>query len=87
MGNLSRMLVPRTTYVASDINPLYLQTLRNLEFNRPYMTAAYSDVSDLSSFPAAGDGYDTVICLNVLEHVEESTIQDPRAREADPADE
>jgi hypothetical protein len=87
VGNLSRMLVPRTTYVASDINPLYLQTLRNLEFNRPYMTAAYCDVSDLSSFPAAGDGYDTVICLNVLEHVEESTIQDPRAREADPADE
>jgi SAM-dependent methyltransferase len=71
VGNLSRMLVPRRTYVASDINPLYLQTLTNLEFNRPYMVAAYCDVTDLSSFPATEGGYDTVICLNVLEHVED----------------
>jgi glycosyltransferase involved in cell wall biosynthesis len=71
VGNLTRMLVPRLTFVASDINPLYLQTLHNLEFNRPYMAAAYCDVNDLSSYPATASGYDTVICLNVLEHVED----------------
>lgn len=71
VGNISRMLVPRTTYIASDINPLYLQTLSNLEFNRPYMGAAYCDVTDMSSFPVREGGYDTVICLNVLEHVED----------------
>lgn len=71
VGNLSRVLVPRTRYVASDINPLYLQTLHNLELNRPYLSAAYCDVKDLSSFPTVPGGYDTVICLNVLEHVED----------------
>jgi SAM-dependent methyltransferase len=71
VGNLSRMLVPRTTYVASDINPLYLDTLRNLRVNRPYLSATYCDVNDLGTFPATATGYDTVICLNVLEHVED----------------
>jgi 2-polyprenyl-3-methyl-5-hydroxy-6-metoxy-1,4-benzoquinol methylase len=71
VGNLSRVLVPRTMYVASDINPLYLHTLRNFQVNRPYLAAAYCDVNDVSSFPAATAGYDTVICLNVLEHVED----------------
>jgi hypothetical protein len=30
----------------------------------------YCDVSDPSTFPRDGDGYDTVVCLNVVEHVE-----------------
>ena len=71
VGNLSRMLVPRRSYVASDINPLYLDTLRALQINRPYLSAAYCDVSDLASFPHTDGGHDTVICLNVLEHVED----------------
>jgi len=70
VGNLTRKLIPRSAYVASDINPLYLQTLQALSSNRPYMQASYCDVTDLSSFPHTGGGYDTVICLNVIEHVE-----------------
>ena len=71
VGNLSRTLVPRSTYVASDINPLYLQTLRNLEFNRPYLKASYCDINEARSFTVPEAGYDTVICLNVIEHVED----------------
>jgi glycosyltransferase involved in cell wall biosynthesis/phospholipid N-methyltransferase len=69
VGNLSRALLPRAEYVASDVNPLYLQTLENLADGRPYLKASYCDVSNLESFPVSGGGYDTVICLNVLEHV------------------
>ena len=69
VGNLSRALLPRAQYVASDINPLYLQTLANLADGRPYLKASYCDVSDLASFPSTDGGYDSVICLNVLEHV------------------
>lgn len=72
VGNLSRALLPRKHYVASDINPLYLQTLTNLSAERPYLRASYCDVSDLASFPALAEGYDTVICLNVLEHVDDA---------------
>jgi 2-polyprenyl-3-methyl-5-hydroxy-6-metoxy-1,4-benzoquinol methylase len=71
VGNLTRKLIPRSRYVASDINPLYLQTLKVLTSNRPYMQANYCDVTNLSSFPHTGGGYDTVICLNVIEHVED----------------
>jgi glycosyltransferase involved in cell wall biosynthesis/phospholipid N-methyltransferase len=71
VGNLTRRLIPRTKYVASDINPLYLQTLANLGAERPYMETAYCDVTDLSSFPRIEAEYDTVICLNVIEHVED----------------
>jgi glycosyltransferase involved in cell wall biosynthesis len=71
VGNLSRALIPRQKYVASDVNPLYLQTLRNLEVNRPYLSTAYCDINDVSSFPKVPGGYDTVICLNVIEHVED----------------
>ncbi len=71
VGNLTRRLIPRTKYVASDINPLYLQTLANLGADRPYMETVYCDVTDLSSFPRIDAEYDTVICLNVIEHVED----------------
>jgi glycosyltransferase involved in cell wall biosynthesis len=70
IGNLTRRLVPRTQYVASDINPLYLQSLEALATERPYMQTSYCDVTDLESFPRLETGYDTVVCLNVIEHVE-----------------
>jgi len=69
VGNLTRMLIPRNKYIASDINPLYLQSLANLSANRPYMEASYCDVTSVSSFPKLEERYDTVICLNVIEHI------------------
>ncbi|MEZ5290840.1 MAG: bifunctional glycosyltransferase/class I SAM-dependent methyltransferase [Vicinamibacterales bacterium] len=70
VGNLTLQLVPRPTFVVSDINPLYLRTLRSLQHDRPYLGVHYCDVNDLATFPRRGDGFDTVICLNVVEHVE-----------------
>jgi glycosyltransferase involved in cell wall biosynthesis len=69
VGNLSRKLLPRMEYIASDINPLYIQTLTNLAEGRPYLSAAYCDVIDLQTYPRSEPGFDTVICLNVIEHV------------------
>jgi glycosyltransferase involved in cell wall biosynthesis len=69
VGNLTLCLVPRNKYVASDINPLYLDTLNGLRDNRPYLSTGYCDITKSSSFPKACEFYDTVICLNGLEHV------------------
>jgi glycosyltransferase involved in cell wall biosynthesis/phospholipid N-methyltransferase len=69
-GNLTRRLVPRDRYVASDVNPLYLQTLQTLTADRPYLTAQYTDVAELASYPR-DEKFDTVVCLNVIEHVED----------------
>jgi glycosyltransferase involved in cell wall biosynthesis len=69
VGNLTQRLVPRRKYVVSDINPLYLQTLARLRADRPYLKSTYCDVSDLATFPKDEGPFDTVICLNVIEHV------------------
>lgn len=71
IGNLSRRLLPRMEYVASDVNPLYLQTLANLTEGRPYLSQAYCDVSNLETYPRTQCGFDTVVCLNVIEHVDD----------------
>jgi glycosyltransferase involved in cell wall biosynthesis len=68
-GNMTRHLVPRDAYVASDVNPLYLQTLRTLTPDRPYLDVAHTDVTRGESFPSLPGGFDTVVCLNVIEHV------------------
>ena len=68
-GNLTRQLVPRERYVASDVNPLYLQTLRGLSADRPYLDVTLTDVTRGESFPDGG--FDTVVCLNVIEHVDD----------------
>jgi len=70
-GTLTRQLVPRDVYVASDVNPIYLKTLENLTSDRPYLAARYTDVTDLASYPRLEGGFDSVVCLNVIEHVDD----------------
>jgi glycosyltransferase involved in cell wall biosynthesis/phospholipid N-methyltransferase len=71
VGNLTMRLIPRNTFVVSDINPLYLQTLQSLQQDRPYLSVEYCDVSDSATIPRIDGGYDTIVCLNVIEHVED----------------
>jgi glycosyltransferase involved in cell wall biosynthesis len=69
VGNLTLQLVPRSSFVVSDVNPLYLRALSALRTDRPYLDVEYCNVSDAASFPVRPEGYDTVLCLNVVEHV------------------
>ena len=68
-GTLTQHLVPRASYVVSDVNPLYLHTLQALRADRPYLSVAFCDIADRASVPRHPDGFDTIVCLNVLEHV------------------
>jgi glycosyltransferase involved in cell wall biosynthesis len=67
-GNLTLQLTPRSLYWASDINPLYLTYLENVGRNRPYMRVGFTDGERGESFPKE-QKFDTVICLNVVEHL------------------
>jgi len=67
-GNMSVNLMPRSIYWATDVNTHYLDYLVTLRATRPYMRVAYTDAADGDSFPA-GQSFDTVVCLNVVEHV------------------
>jgi glycosyltransferase involved in cell wall biosynthesis/phospholipid N-methyltransferase len=67
-GNLTMQLVPRTLYWASDINPQYLQYLDTLTQSRPYLRVGFTDGERAQSYPP-DQKFDTVICLNVVEHL------------------
>jgi glycosyltransferase involved in cell wall biosynthesis len=67
-GNLTVQLIPRQLYWASDINPLYITYLENFGHDRPYMRVGYTDGEKGESFPTEHK-FDTVICLNVVEHL------------------
>ena len=39
--------------------------------DRPYLDVTRTDVTDADTFPRIDGGFDTVICLNVIEHVDD----------------
>ena len=67
---MSVHLMPRSIYWATDVNPHYLDYLVTLRSTRPYMRVAHTDAMDAETFPT-GQQFDTVVCLNVVEHVED----------------
>ena len=71
IGNMTSNLCPRDRYTASDINPHYLDYLRRTFHSRPYLDVQKVDLSAAADFEPLRGRYDTVVCLNVLEHVRE----------------
>lgn len=67
-GNMSLQFMPRAVYWATDVNPFYLEYLLTLRPTRPYMRVAYTDAERFETYPQ-GQGFDSVVCLNVIEHV------------------
>ena len=72
IGNLTRLLVPRRQcYVATDIDPEHLARLKVRFHHRPNLRVAHCDLAAPGDFAAMAGGMDSVVCLNVLEHVED----------------
>ncbi|HSF38426.1 MAG TPA: glycosyltransferase, partial [Thermoanaerobaculia bacterium] len=74
IGNITSWLVPRDLYVASDINPHYTDYLRNLSLGKPYLTVDKIDLGEPADFAPWKGELDTVVCLNVLEHVRDPLL-------------
>ena len=72
-GNMSAHLMPRRVYWATDINPHYLDYLVTLRATRPYLSVGYTDAMEADTFPS-GQSFDTVVCLNVVEHVQDDGV-------------
>ena len=70
IGNLTQHFLPRETYVASDINRHYLAYLRNMAMGKPYLEINELNLEDTDGFSIFAGKFDTVICLNVLEHIQ-----------------
>jgi glycosyltransferase involved in cell wall biosynthesis len=89
MGNLTRNLCThRKSWVATDVNVEYLDHIRNLFRHRPSLSVSNLDVADPESFVPFEGQMDTVVCVNVLEHIEDDaaalrsfrTVLEPEGR-------
>jgi glycosyltransferase involved in cell wall biosynthesis len=72
MGNLTRLLLAgRKRYVATDIDCEHLERLRSRLSQRPHLETAQLNAADPQSQQEFSGQMDTVVCLNVLEHIED----------------
>lgn len=74
MGNLTQKLMPRDHYTASDIDPLHLDYLRNFYSHNQRVNVAKIDLEQEEDFAGLDGRFDTVVCLNVVEHVENDAL-------------
>ena len=73
IGTLTAQFIPRDLYMASDINPHYLQYLDAYSGGKPYLRIAKVDASLADDFTPLSGQFDTVLMINVLEHVPDET--------------
>jgi len=71
MGNITRFLTPRYRYLATEIDGVHLNYLRNLYEGRRNIQIRSLDVTNVGQFGNLQEKFDTVVCLNVLEHIED----------------
>jgi glycosyltransferase involved in cell wall biosynthesis len=72
IGNLTRLLAPRRKlYVAGDIDGEHLERLRTRFQHRPNLRVCRCDLGEAGDFEPFRGQMDTVVCLNVLEHIED----------------
>ncbi len=70
VGNMTRFLISRDRVVATDLDAKYLQILHHLFDEYPQVTIGPFDLNG-GPPPGGAQSFDTVLCLNVLEHIED----------------
>jgi glycosyltransferase involved in cell wall biosynthesis len=72
IGNLTRILVRgKQTYIASDLDFEHLERLKSRLAHRPNLDIAQLDASRPEMFAPFMGKVDTVVCLNVVEHIQD----------------
>ena len=71
IGNITRELMGGKRYYASDINPFYLEMLEKFKASQPRLSVTLLDLNRVQEFGAASMQFDTIICLNVIEHLDD----------------
>jgi len=72
IGNMSQHLAPRRkSYIASDYDPEHVARLRARFQARPNVSLVRCDLTREADFAPLRGKADTVVCLNVVEHIED----------------
>jgi len=71
IGNLTAKLCRRDAYYATDSDPLYCQHLERRFAGRPGFSTLKVDLTVSADFHSLRSSVDSVLCLNVLEHIED----------------
>ncbi len=69
IGNLTNQFIPRELYLASDVDPNYLHYLHSYSIGKPYLRVVKIDAGNSEDFNELDSQFDTVLMLNVLEHL------------------
>lgn len=69
IGTLTNQYIPRERYLASDVNEHYLHYLRSYSIGKPYLEVRRIDLTRAADFEGLEGQFDTVLLVNVLEHV------------------
>ena len=67
----SRLMGRRMLYVAAEKEPLHLHALRNRFLRTPNVVVQHLDPATPGAFAAMENCFDTVLCLNVLEYLDD----------------
>jgi glycosyltransferase involved in cell wall biosynthesis len=70
-GAMTRYLSSREQLVATDIDPQYLEFLARTYSEKPNVEVRHMDLAHLSANGFGAATFDTIVCANVLEHVED----------------
>src|ERR1700682_4976871 len=75
IGNLTRVLIPNVKcYVATDLDPEHMAQRATRLQHRPHLRVRYCDLTNPADFTEFAGMMDSVVCLNVLEHVEDDRM-------------
>jgi glycosyltransferase involved in cell wall biosynthesis len=70
VGNMTRVMYGRELIVATDVDTAYLHMLENRFARNPSIKVARLDLGSDETQKFKSFEFDTVVCLNVLEHIE-----------------
>jgi SAM-dependent methyltransferase len=72
IGNLSRLILRSADHaVLTDVEPRYLELLRTRYAGNPKVTVAEYDLDAPPPSEVAARGYDAIVAVNVIEHIED----------------
>ena len=70
IGTMTLEFLPAEHYTCSDNDPFNIMTLKNMFMNRPNVDVLQLDIENKKEILKLSRHYDTILCINVLEHLQ-----------------